>query len=496
MTRKKSSRQPTIAENPLETSLNRYRNLIPPEDFKRLLQELDQPLAGGLRLNPLKSSIEDLQDWSLKYGWKLEAISFCPQGYRLLSKEVNPGPTLEHRMGAFYLQDPASMLPAELFNFTPGSKPLVLDMAASPGGKTTHLIARTADRGLVIANDGSHSRIPALRTVLQTWGAANYAISCLPGERFGELCAGVFDAVLLDAPCSMDGLRATDAHPLRPITARERASLARRQTTLLRSALAAVRTGGEVVYSTCTLAPEEDEGVLDGILSAFPGSVEVADLSRGKNMQAPGLAGDESRVFHPSVRNAFRLWPHLFQTAGFFAAKIVKVGEIPTPNQAAKRFPPARVKDSKGTAIDENKLIGFFANQYGFDLAELIGEFDLVLETRGNQVYLSPRDVSIRAGMLPIFTAGLLLAEISGSAIEPSHDFASRFYRSFHIGMVRLPEPLIKAWLRGEDLPRGEFKDLPAGRVLIFLDEVGGFLGRGRITGERIRNLLPRRVVI
>ena len=107
------------------------------------------------------------------------------------------------------------MLPVELFDFKNDRRPLVLDMAASPGGKTTHIISRTCDQGLVIANDSSRSRLTALRLVLQNWGAINKAISGLPGERFGELFPNIFDHVLLDAPCSMESLRSLDSHPMR-----------------------------------------------------------------------------------------------------------------------------------------------------------------------------------------------------------------------------------------------------------------------------------------
>ena len=170
------------------------------------------------------------------------------------------------------------MLPPELFDLAGMPEPLVLDMAASPGGKTTHLAALTGDMGLVIANDGSRSRIPALQIVLRNWGAANQAVTCLPGETFGGLYPDTFDAVLLDAPCSMQGLRSAESHSSRTITLNEIDSLAARQLRLLESALRAAKPGGQIVYSTCTLAPQEDELVLAALLERFPRQVRIEDV--------------------------------------------------------------------------------------------------------------------------------------------------------------------------------------------------------------------------
>ena len=131
-----------------------------------------------------------------------------PRG-QVIQAETPISATPEHRLGFYYIQDAASMLPAELFDLSGTSAPLILDLAASPGGKTTHITARTGDRGLVIANDSSPDRITALRIVLSTWGSINNAITHFPGEKFGTWFPETFDYVLLDAPCSMQGIRTT-----------------------------------------------------------------------------------------------------------------------------------------------------------------------------------------------------------------------------------------------------------------------------------------------
>ena len=179
------------------------------------------------------------------------------------------------------------MLPVELFELDQEA-PLILDLAAAPGGKTTHLVSRLQDHGLVLANDASAARLAGLRAALQSWGAINTAVTHYNGERFGGWYPGAFDAVLLDAPCSMENLSPAAGRSPRDISDRERAGLARRQLNLLSSAFQAVRPGGQVVYATCTLAPEEDEAVVDGLLHLYPGQaqVEVAVVGRVRLDQA------------------------------------------------------------------------------------------------------------------------------------------------------------------------------------------------------------------
>jgi 16S rRNA (cytosine1407-C5)-methyltransferase len=285
--------------------------------YARVTAMREQPLALSLRVNMLKCEPEAaMQKWARQYGWEYECVPYCPSGYWIRQSATPPSSTIEHRLGYYYIQEAASMLPPELFDFSDNPRPLILDMAASPGGKTIHLVDRSADRGFIVANDASRGRIPALRIVLQNWGAINQAITCLPGELIGGMYPETFDAVLLDAPCSMQGLRASESHKARTITVTEVEALAERQSRLLASALQAVKVGGQVVYSTCTLTPQEDEGVLAALLAQYPACFEVQDVQSRLPQPAPGLASFNEKEFPADVRKAARLWPHLFNTAG------------------------------------------------------------------------------------------------------------------------------------------------------------------------------------
>ena len=253
------------------STLERYRAWLEPEAFEQLRQATQRPLWPALRINTLKISVETARRlWPAWYGWQVRTVPFCPTGWQVVAGGTNLSRTLEYRMGFYYLQDVASMLPAELFDIPPDARPLVLDMAAAPGGKTTHLVARLGDRGLVVANDASAGRIAALRANLADWGATTAVLTSYPGERFGAWFPDHFDLVLLDAPCSGEALRTAERRKGRPVSDRERQALHRRQVQLLTSAFQALKPGGQLVYATCSLHPLEDEAVLDALLGAFP----------------------------------------------------------------------------------------------------------------------------------------------------------------------------------------------------------------------------------
>ncbi len=490
MSKRRAARRAEAPAGDVSASLERYRVLLPAADFAALLAALEQSLPGAIRANPLKvQPAAAAVEWSARYGWDLQPVPFCPAGWQVSAARTPLSATPEYAMGQYYIQDAASMLPGELFDFDGLEAPLVLDLAAAPGGKTTHLSARTADRGLVLANDSAAGRIAALRGVLRDWGAINAAVTAYPGERFGAWYPETFDRVLLDAPCSMDHLRPTPGKERRPASAREREGLSARQARLLASALQAARVGGQVVYSTCTLAPEEDEGVLDVILRQWGGAVRVDDLS-ARFPGARALETAEGQAFDPAVANAMRLWPHTYGTSGFFAARLTKTAPIP----GARQEPPARPIEPLGwerlPARAARAVETFFAQEYGFDLPALLWRQDLALWRRGTGLHAFPERFFAHFSGLPVEGLGLLVAEESAGGWQLSHEWAARFGAQFTAGTLRLPAEQVAAWLRGEDVPGAE----AAGRTVVVLDPEGRLLGRGKTQPGRIKNLLPRRL--
>ena len=492
--KKKRNPQPILPEAAQSAALERFKPLLTPADYQVMLEELKQPLPLAFRSNPLKAKPGAEQEWAQRYGWQLEAVPYCPSGWRVTEMQTPVSMTLEHRMGHYYIQDAASMLPVELFELDSLEQPLVLDLAASPGGKTTHLTSRLLDRGLVIANDSSADRITALRLVLQTWGAANTAVTRFPGEKFGRWYPETFDRILLDAPCSMQGLRSTDSHPMRPITTREQDTLARRQASLLAAAIAALKPGGQVVYSTCTLAPEEDEAVLDEILRRYPTSIKVEGLESRLPSPAPALAEAYGISFDPQVTHAARLWPHRFHTSGFFAALIRKTGSVDFPQAEPPNRPLSLVGQKPLAGAAKRDLFSYFHDQFGHALEPILDLYQLVLWHSPAGIFAVPAAYLQYFSGLPCHLLGLKLAEETPDGLIPAHDWVARFGSSFTSGKVVIPPDLLAPWLRGEDLNFAPPAQAQSGVAVLF-DQDERFLGRGRLQAGKIKNLLPRRLV-
>ena len=487
---------PALTTDPTLAALARYQPYLSPEDYQALLAVIHEPAPIALRVNLLKSSdpVETLTKWSAWYGWEASPLSYYPAGFQLRRYSTSPSQTVEHRLGYYYLQDAASMLPVALFSPASG-RSLTLDLAASPGGKTTQLVDSNGDHGLVIANDASASRIPALKVVLQTWGALNTVIANYPGEQWGAWFPETFDRVLLDAPCSMESLRASASHPHRPITPAERSRLAARQLALLESAVAATRLGGEIVYSTCTLAPEEDEAVLDAFLKAHPGVVEVAPPPN-LQLQAPGLTHFAGQEFDPQVVRGLRLWPHLLGTNGFFAARLLKTGAMLRGDVKIPARPFASTGLSPLTTAATNQLCHQVADLYGFNLAAVLEEYQCVLYQRGTQIWLLPEQYLARFASLPYASLGFPVGKLMGTELELSFEMVSRFGDAFRTNIWEIPDEYREAWLSGAELRGVTLAGVKLGSVIAIRDSLGRNLGAGKALPGRLRNLLPSRSLL
>ena len=494
MKRKKNTPPPSIQEI-THLALEEHRRLLPVQEFDLLIKELEKPLYPALRVNPLKCSPASPADWAQFYDWELQPVPYCPTGWWITKADHPVSQAIEHRLGLFYLQDAASMLPVQLFDLDPDPNLLVLDMAASPGGKTTHLISRTDDSSLIVANDSSAGRITALRLVLQTWGATSTAVTSFPGEKFGGWFPETFDRILLDAPCSMQNLRSTESHPMRPITASERKSLSTRQTRLLTSGFQALKPGGQIVYATCTLAPEEDEAVLDNLVSLFGSAAKIETLDGKLPAPAPGLAGDGARFYHPDVVKAARLYPHRFGTSGFFCALISKQSSIVRQTGQAPQRDLSRTSLIHLSDHEAQPILNQVLDVYGFDFQQYLAHKNLALWQRHTQVYIIPEQWITHFGDLPFQAVGMLFGDVSEEGFIPSHEWITRFAIRFDHGKIVLEEDQVDSWLKGEDIQMGSLTAGLSSDIAVVYDRHQRLLGRGKIVSGRIKNLLPRRVI-
>jgi len=472
-----------------------YRAWLDPQEWERLVEAVGRPLPPACRVNTLKISLEAaLRRWPQWYGWQVRPVSFCPAGWQILAGGAGLSRTLEHKMGFYYIQDVASMLPIELFDFAAAARPLVLDMAAAPGGKTTHLAARTNDAGLIVANDVSSGRMAALRTNLMDWGTTSAVITSYPGERFGAWFPELFDRVLLDAPCSGEALRTAERRKGRPVSATERQALHKRQVRLLISAFQALKPGGQLVYATCSLHPEEDEAVIDALLAAYPHRAVVESVEQVVGVSARALASDGRRAFHPAVTRAVRLWPHTHDTAGFFAALVSKQDTLPVSPQA----PPRRSFAETGfrpMAQRETAALCDALDGWGFDLSVVLQTHASSLWKRDAVVYAIPDLLHTWLGELPFVAAGMVIGEMAADEFVPSHEFVARFGAQFSRRRLQIDAEQARLWLAGQDLRGYTVRAFEARTVVLIEDEKGRVLGRGKVLAGRVRNLLPKRLI-
>jgi len=479
----------------LAQSLNRFSEILSQEEIQSILEVQENDLPIGIRINPLKASPhEAINDLSKQYGWQVESIPFCENGWTIHDFTISPGVTIEHRMGQYYLQDAASMVPVSLFDFdTPHL--LILDMAASPGGKTTHLIDRSEDKGFIIANDGSQGRIPALRSVLETWGGTNQVITNYPGESIGQWFPGTFDIVLLDAPCSMENLRPTPNHPLRETSFDERLRLQERQIQLLHSGLQALKPGGQLVYATCSLAPEENEAVIDNLLQEFPNSFTIEDVSNKFQFDTPGLRSFDGDTYQHELLNALRLWPHKTGMSGFFCALMTLQEPIKTIKKASPKRDFSATHLRKVSEPLQGKILTQVVQNYGLDLSQILEDYSLVLFQRYEQLFLIPQQYLENFIHMPYAYIGMPLGQWIQDGLVLSHPFISRFGNHFTQGKIDINEEDVSLWIAGRDIRHPETNLTPKGQYLLVTDGDGRNLGLGKLLPKRLRNMLPRGLI-
>jgi 16S rRNA (cytosine1407-C5)-methyltransferase len=238
------------------------------------------------------------------------------------------------------------MLPVEVLDPQPGE--VVLDMSAAPGSKTTQIAAKMQGRGVIIANDVQEKRIWTLKAALHRCGVTNYIVTKKVGQWFMRHMTERFDRVLCDAPCTAQGTARKDSDALMYSSLENVGKMARLQRELLESAIDAAKVGGVVVYSTCTLTPEENEDVVLSMLEKFPGAIEVVD-PRASLYGPIDRAVEDSMIVQKAIRThggeqpMIRLWPHVIDVEGFFCAKLRKVA----PTRAREKHDPVRYQEDE-----------------------------------------------------------------------------------------------------------------------------------------------------
>jgi NOL1/NOP2/sun family putative RNA methylase len=300
----------------------RYSKILGTEN-KRFLDYCMRPLRKSIRINTLKIEKEKCLELLKKRGWNLNPIPWYENGFWVDCERIEEqlGNTLEYFMGYYYIQEASSMIPPAVLK--PRERDFVLDMAASPGSKTGQIAEMMNNKGCVIANDVRIDRLKMLKYNLEKLGVMNTVVSKIDGRRFGKLNLK-FDKILVDAPCSSEGTVRKNWKALSRWSPELIKYMSRIQKQMLDSAVHCLESGGVLVYSTCTLAPEENEGVIDYILKKYL-DMDVEPIKLKGLKYREGLKEWNGTVFDSRVRKCARIWPQDNDTEGFFVAKLVKL---------------------------------------------------------------------------------------------------------------------------------------------------------------------------
>jgi NOL1/NOP2/sun family putative RNA methylase len=292
--------------------MNRFQQVDSSDEF---YIHLAKPLRTSIRVNTLKAEVNEVVENLSRY-YNLEQVPWCKEGFFIEAEKI--GSTLEHQLGLIFAQEASSMIPAIALDVRP--KMLVLDVAASPGAKTTQIAQYMENEGCIIANDVKVGRLNVLISNLQRCGVLITKVTMKDGRYFRRFL-DVFDAVLLDAPCSNVGMVRKSLKYLKIWRKKNVESLSKLQKQLIMSIYTALKPNGVLVYSTCTLDPAENEEVIDHLLSNSNAKLKRINLP--VKSHEPILEFD-GKQFDKNVKKCLRIHPQDNDTEGFFVAKVIK----------------------------------------------------------------------------------------------------------------------------------------------------------------------------
>lgn len=427
------------------------------DDYENYIRCYDESRWYGLRVNTKKISVEKFKEICPFEIWP---IPWIENGFYYDGDKVSPAKHPYYFAGLYYLQEPSAMTPASRLPIEPGDK--VLDVCAAPGGKATELGARLQGEGVLVANDISNSRAKGLLKNIEVFGIGNVLVI---SEEPGKLCdyfPEYFDKILIDAPCSGEGMFRKDKKMVKAWEEHGPEFFAKLQRSIVVQAARMLKPGGMMLYSTCTFDPEENEGTIAYLMEQFP-EFEICDIRPYE-----GFAEGLSESFCKTVR----IWPHKMHGEGHYLA-LLKKGEASSVN--IERPVKGRAKK-----VPE-EILEFFA--------DIDWEMDWRrLETYSEKVYYMPEGVPNVKGIRFLRT-GLYLGDLKKNRFEPSQSLAMCLKKEEYRHCVNLPvdDERVLKYLKGETI---EVDDLVSAKEKgWFLVLVNGYpLGWGKLAGGTLKN--------
>lgn len=305
-----------------EEFVARLQAIIPQDNYVAVLNSFTQPKPISFRVNTLKADTEMVAERLRNQKLLIEPVTWYPDAFILISEKKRLMETEEYKNCHVYIQNLSSMIPPLIMH--PRTRDQICDMTAAPGSKTTQLAQLMQNKGTIVANDISRTRLFRLRANLKSLGVENTTVISIPGQALWKKYPGHFDKVLVDVPCTMEGRFSTlDPDSYKDWKPKKVKLLSKLQQHLLRSAVSITKPGGLIVYSTCTLEPEENEKVVDWILEKEAGNVMVEKIDLKLPEMQTGLTRWKKKTFDPQIIKTQRILPSETME-GFFVAALRK----------------------------------------------------------------------------------------------------------------------------------------------------------------------------
>lgn len=479
--------------------IDKMKNLLGAGEYEELMEALNGQRQYGLRVNTLKTDVEAFLKVS---PFQLEPVPWTTDGFYISGDDV-PGRHPYYHAGLYYIQEPSAMLPGQILSAQPGEK--VLDLCAAPGGKTVQIAAAMKGKGLLVSNDISAERVKALVKNIELCGVKNAIVLNESPEKLVQNFEGYFDRVIIDAPCSGEGMFRKDEAAAKSWESFKYERCTRLQEPILHSADRLLKLGGTLVYSTCTFSPEEDEQMIAKFMQQHEGYElveipKVAGIEDGRPQWADG-----SEHF----KRTARLWPHRVLGEGHFVAKLVKKGTAAGLDEGTAaglgEATAARLGIGSGAGSESFRGISVTVPARDFVKEETV-PYDKLPESfhafmkdniddmpegvylrKGRNIYHLP-EPSPRLDGLRVAKFGWFLGSVEDNRFEPSHSMATAlgmlaFKRSINLEATARET---NSYLKGETLMLEGEKGLAAVCVN------GWTLGWAKQTGDMVKNMYPK----
>jgi NOL1/NOP2/sun family putative RNA methylase len=398
------------------------------DEYEAYLKSYDLPKYQGFRVNTLKVSLEE---WETINPFKeTEKVSWCEEGF-YYEDSVKPTKHPYYYAGLYYMQEPSAMAPGAYIPIDKGDR--VLDLCAAPGGKSTQIAARLGQTGVLVANDISTSRARALLKNIENFGARNVIVTSETPEKLAVKCKSYFDKILIDAPCSGEGMFRKSEEAIKNWETYNTEVCCGLQRSILEDAAQMLKPSGMILYSTCTFAPEENEGMIQEFLLKHT-DFKVIPLEPKAGMQKAHPEWVNGDV---QIAGAIRLWPHHVKGEGHFVCLLQKEGT--GKEEPMQRVAKKRIKDYKDAA-------DFIKKYTHISLEEPVGEIQ-------GRLYLVPDDAPDLSG-LRVMRSGMLLGEMKNKRFEPYHGLVLAYGQAMFKSVINLKseDENVKRYLKGETL--------------------------------------------